>query len=284
MLTGETECIDVCAPSAADAFPKTHVFLHAVANGLRNRADPSLPPVDLATDTTARTVQQWLQQVPDVRLVRKLQYGGNRLWGCVAKSEDVTRFGCGVCINSDVASVLEATNNAYLENCCKLLLSITLAHETVHWLTDLIWPDHRLERTPPGVGSVEGFSESGWALENSLSGGHIRVTWRSSAHEGDFNAVERVTLKTDPNIAQYLAALDSGVFLDLSKFDAITVKVPIPPHISTRGPRRLPDPQPMTRIGLGLVSLQPGEVAAWVGADREPYTSLMYYGAEDNWD
>ncbi|KAJ7129266.1 hypothetical protein C8R44DRAFT_872556 [Mycena epipterygia] len=80
---------------------------------------------------------------------------------------------------------------------------------------------------------------------------------------------------TSTNIAQYLAALDSGVFLDLSKFDAIPVEVPIPPHIITRGPTPL-----LTRFRFGLVT---GEVVTWVGADRAPYTSLVYHGAEGEW-
>lgn len=72
------------------------------------------------------------------------------------------------------------------------MLSVTFAHERMHLLNHVFFPNFRLQNTPPGIGD----GESGWALEEELFGGHVRITWSSAAKIGVMDAIERVTLKT----------------------------------------------------------------------------------------
>ncbi|KAJ7137681.1 hypothetical protein C8R44DRAFT_765935 [Mycena epipterygia] len=204
MLVGTTACLNVCAAEGAVQFPKTNAVLLACSHALASTpaVGAAYMSVLLAIYVQRRSgslprqeeLEEELRRPPEIRLVQDLELEGVRLWGCIPKADvDVAVFGSGICINVDMARALEGTQDPYVELACKVLLCTTMAHEEMHLLNHRFFPELRLQKNPPDIGSVLG--ESGWAFEDLCFGSQVMVTWASQAHIGDFESIDRVTLR-----------------------------------------------------------------------------------------
>ncbi|KAJ7475106.1 hypothetical protein B0H11DRAFT_1918109 [Mycena galericulata] len=279
MLTGRTICCNVFAPSAVDSFPKTQAILLATVKVLRTNVvalqyhcilsqiqaahlqkHPCDPSLDLANHS-AKRVLEWLEREPTVRLVHGLANDGERLWGCVAKSEaDVSRFGDDICINSDMSTALETSHKDYIQNVCRLLLCVTFAHETITGALRRPYPSYL--PSSADIGNIDTIQRL--ALQT------IPTTGGASEDKPPLEYTLR-----EAEIKEYVDSLANGKILKLSNFELKLVEGSTPPLISTRGPSRKDKSAEPAHIGLVIIR-KPGEASTWAAADRAPYTSVQF--------
>ncbi|KAJ7074228.1 hypothetical protein C8F01DRAFT_13088 [Mycena amicta] len=299
MLSGTVECPNVCDPQHANTYPLTHKLLLACAKALQCPAGVHAYATilgDIAIERGLATpgprlMEAQLAQPPQVRLVKDLKNAGERLWGCIAKDDqDVAIYGAGICLNSDMTTALESTKDPFVIAAASTLICVTYAHERMHTVHHAIYPQFRLDTTPPSIGGRPGEpnGESGLDLEEKLFRGTVEVTWRSRDRIGDFAEIERITARsryslhclTLDKMDEFLRHLYDG---EISAFPLHTMpKVPeaIPPMVSTRGLAIVQPPNPS--IGLDI-TLGPDAVTCRVGADRLPYILPIYHDGRPNW-
>ncbi|KAJ7074229.1 hypothetical protein C8F01DRAFT_13239 [Mycena amicta] len=297
MLSGTVECPDVCDPQHANTYPRTHKLLLACAKALQCLASVHAYATILGDIAVARKeadtpdkdlAKVQLTKPPHACIVRDLKSDGGRFWGCIAKhDQDVGTYGSGVCIHNDVIKALEGANDPYVVAAASTLVCVTYAHELMHAIHHIVFPQFRLETTPPSIGTD---GESGKALEEKLFGGCVEVTWLSHDRVGDFAAIERLTVRsrhhhglrflTLKHMNDFLIDINAGEIMPLPVQAMKTTEEAIPPMVSTRGLAIVQAPSP--RIASGI-AFGPDAVSWRAGADRLPYILPIYHDGRRNW-
>ncbi|KAJ7621266.1 hypothetical protein FB45DRAFT_138746 [Roridomyces roridus] len=155
------------------------------------------------------------------------------------------------------------------------MLSVTLAHEIMHLLDLLAFPEWRMKKTPPGVDD----EESGFKLEAGLCGGYIRVSWENEDDKDQMAKIshltfrERFSKEEDPDallaehVQEWFDKLAQGEIMEFSAFKDVT-NTQIPVSMGRRrGPRNSSRSLPG---GYTTYPLKPGQVSMLVGARRAP--------------
>ncbi|KAJ7621267.1 hypothetical protein FB45DRAFT_138662 [Roridomyces roridus] len=252
-LTGIVLCKDICRDvNAQDLYPETVAVIQQTMTALRRSTKAHQRYANIINDIAEKRgldhfkfwrqedVKKWFCPDVYISLVAGLkQEHEGWMWGCFPKSDvDRAKYGEGICLNGDIVQVLESKDTTpYLKDVCEIMLAITLAHEIMHLLNWLIFPEYRMERTPPGVGN----SESGFELEARLFGGHIQAVWEEKAHQGQVRKIRDLSFRKkgwkpedpdallkDSHLEEWTRKLAEGELIDFSSFDDVHIYGALP--------------------------------------------------------